>query len=109
MRRTTTVVIHGHSLEMDALELERTITALGDARAQVDPPVPEDKPLLGLDTHVSSHPNPSFSIANLPDGGVRIYLRNPGLGWLSFDLPPTTRKQLAEFLAKPLGHSLTQH
>jgi len=43
------------------------------------------------------------------NGGLRIWLRNEGIGWLAFNITPAAKEGLATFFSKELGHTLTTH
>jgi|SRR5580765_1773385 len=93
---------------LTALELEELIGELIKARATMAPPVP-DKPEDAPDRTVLEQNPASFTVRTLADGGLRIWLRNDGLGWLAFQLDQEQRQGLAEFLSKPPSHTLSSH
>lgn len=90
-----------------ATELEEVISDLAATRATLQPEVPATPPTLVTDAQVETET--LFKIRTLATGGVRIWLRHVGYGWLGFTLSPTQRTEFVEFVQKRAGHSHTAH
>lgn len=91
-------------LESDAVDA--LIKELSEARAQMIPSVPMDLP---PDAEVLEQGEPLFRIRTLVDGGLRIWLRSEGMGWLAFKMTADQRRAFREFLDKEPGHRFTTH
>lgn len=92
--------------ECDAGELEELIRNLALARAAMSPAVPDEPPIDG-DALVEE--NALFRIRTLANGGLRVYLRSEGIGWIAFSVDAEARERLADFLGKKVGHTHTSH
>ncbi len=86
--------------EYSAAELEELIRHLAKTRAAMLPSVPGEPP-TSFDTDALQEIDPLFKIRALVGGGVRIWLRNEGYGWLPFTLSATGISSLAKFIGKP--------
>ena len=95
--------------EFSAAELEEIIRELAVARAGMDPPVPLDPPSEGAEGDVLEQQQAQFSIRTRADGGLRIWLRSEGIGWMAFTLSAAARKDLLAFLGKEVSHTHTSH
>lgn len=95
--------------EFSAIELEEIIRSLIEARASLYPPVPDSPPTEQSEAEILVQSKARFSVRTLADGGLRIWLRNEGIGWLAFTLDAVAKKGLVEFLGKGVGHSHTSH
>jgi hypothetical protein len=90
--------------EYSAADLEELIQHLAKMRAAMLPAVPNEPP-TSFDTDALQDVDPMYRIRSLVGGGVRIWLRNEGYGWLPFTLSATGISKLAQFLGKPVkGH-----
>lgn len=83
--------------------LEKLIGDLLVLRANMLPPVPYKSPHAdqGIEeaAHVSVQNDPYFSIRRVLDGGLRIYLRNEGLGWMVFNVTAAKATAIRDWLA----------
>lgn len=96
--------------EFSAPELEEIIRNLAEARAGTLPAVPMQPPSqLGADKQLLLQDEAEYAIRKLATGGLRIWLRNEGIGWLAFTLPKASADGLREFLSQQDGHSFTAH
>jgi hypothetical protein len=95
--------------EFSASELEGIIHRLAQARASLLPAVPRDPPSIASDAEALVQEEAEFRVRTLADGGLRIWLRNEGLGWIAFTVSRRDRDSLAEFLSKKIGHSHKSH
>lgn len=100
---TATIALNG---TFTAAELEQLIAELIQTRASLSPPVAQDPPSQ-WDANALHQRATSFRIRTLVDGGLRIWLRNEGIGWIAFDIPHALRRELVEFLSKQPGHTHT--
>ena len=80
-----------------ATELDELISKAAEKRAGMIPYVANDPPTDGLYTI-----NPGWFI-NIADGGTLMQVRDPGVGWISFVIPPYDRARITSLL---LLHSL---
>lgn len=68
-------------------DLEALIALLAEQRAHRDPPVTFQPPNPGEGSQdVSVQNDPYLSARRLRNGGMRLWMRSGGLGWLVFDL-----------------------
>ncbi len=95
--------------EFSALELEEVIRTLATARASLEPAVPMQPPTLLATEEVLVQEEASFNFRTLIGGGLRIWLRNEGLGWLAFTLTQTDVAGIREFLGQQPGNNYTSH
>ena len=95
--------------EFSATELEEIISDLAKARSGMSPDVPRFPPDIDSDKEIIVHEDALFSIRNLANGGVRVWLRSEGFGWVTFNLSAKDREGLSNFLLKQIGHSQTFH
>lgn len=87
--------------EFTAEDLDDIIRTLAQRRASMSPPVPAD---LTDDLTVLEQPDTLFTIRSRAGGGLRIWLRHDGLGWLPFSLTPAQRTRLRAWLdSQPTG------
>lgn len=86
--------------EFSATELENIIASLAKARAGTLPPVPASPPTEMSEQEVLVQDDAQFRFRKLATGGLRIWLRNEGLGWLAFTLSPESAAGIREFLNK---------
>ncbi|RZZ81959.1 hypothetical protein EAT51_07860 [Pseudoxanthomonas winnipegensis] len=99
----TTIKIDG---EFSATEIEGLLSELAAARSGMMPEVPTEPPAEG---EFLPQPNASFRIRSRANGGLRVWLRHEGFGWIPFELEPAQVTALRDFLGKKLGHSHTSH
>lgn len=92
--------------ELDAEGVEALIRELAENRARMKPAVPT---AVGMDTPVLAQEEALFTVRTLADGGLRIWLRNEGLGWLTFQLTKDERQGLADLLSQEAGRCYTAH
>lgn len=96
--------------EFTALELEEIIGDLAIARAGSLPAVPMQPPShLSPDAVIQEQDNALFIFRTIINGGIRIYLRSEGFGWLAFKLNPADAEGVRELLNKKPGDSYTTH
>jgi translation initiation factor 2 beta subunit (eIF-2beta)/eIF-5 len=95
--------------EFSASDIESVIRTLAKARAGLKPQVPENPPTEYSTDEALVQAESKFSIATLANGGIRIWLRNEGIGWIAFDLGEADKRGIADFLSKKLGHTNTSH
>lgn len=86
--------------EFSAVELEEIIATLAEVRAGMGPAVPSEPPSLLSDREVLVQEEAEWRIRRLANGGLRIWLRNEGSGWLAFTVSPSHAEGLREFLGK---------
>jgi hypothetical protein len=91
-----------------ALGLEEVIFLLGQARAEMDPPVPFDRPESG-DAKAIAEDNPSAIFGLHADGSLAIWLRNSGYGWLTFNVPAHDVLGLRQLLSQKVDNPTTAH
>jgi hypothetical protein len=94
--------------EFTASEFEEIIRDLAQARASLQPAVPMRPPSTENEGDVLLQEDSQFTFAKLATGGLRIWLRNEGIGWLAFNLSATDVRGIREFLAKQ-GRDGTYH
>lgn len=101
MSDTARVALNG---TFTAPEIEQAIAELAQARSALQPAVPSEPP-MNLDASILTQSNAQFRIRTRIDGGLRIWLRNEGVGWLTFELDAAAREELRTFLARKPGHT----
>lgn len=87
--------------ELTAADVETLISDLSEFRANMNPPVPMERPVPGKHgsaERVQVQDEPSLMAVPLKDGRVRLYLRNQGLGWLVFNFSVDQSIALRDFL-----------
>jgi len=92
--------------EFSGPELEEIIRGLAEARAGLEPSVSQEPPTT-LDAQVLVQEDALFKFRTLTHGGLRIWLRNEGLGWLAFSLTAADVAGIQVFLNEKLGHTHT--
>jgi hypothetical protein len=95
--------------EFDAKELQDIIADLMQARAGMESEVPRTLPDMPSVPEIAVEGSPLFKVRTLTTGGLRIWLRHAGFGWIGFTLQPADVDGLREFLSKRLGHSQIPH
>lgn len=92
------ITIDGTTIRANALQLDTLIEGFAAARAQLRPAVSNDAP---LGQRVQAIADPRYWTNIDPDTGMSLVMfRHPGLGWLSFMLPPDERDRLAQFFTE---------
>jgi hypothetical protein len=95
--------------DFNASEIEDMIVTLANIRASLKPSVPMQlPPVLSEATH-SVQESTVFKIRKRVDGGIRIWLRNEGLGWFCFELSATGARKLCDFIAKNVAGPPNSH
>lgn len=89
-----------------AEEMDSVLHELAAARSGMAPEVPS-RPPENIDLLIQ--PDPLFIVRTLADGGIRVYLRHRGFGWIPFTLPADQREAFREFLGKEAGRTYTAH
>ena len=64
-------------------DLDQVIQAIGQARAQLQPPIPAQLPQSGVFVSV---PGPGWIVGNSFAQGKALCLRHPAFGWLWFEI-----------------------
>ena len=85
---------------LSAKEVETLISDLSEFRANMEPPVPMERPRPDSDgaaERILMQDEPSIMAVPLKDGRVRFWLRNHGLGWLVFNFTVNQAVTLREF------------
>jgi hypothetical protein len=96
--------------EFDAREMEEILRDLASARAGMLPEVPRTLDGAPMIDAVSLIENaPIFQFATTVDGGLRIHLRNSGLGWLAFNLTSEQRNGLMALLSNQIRDPTRSH
>lgn len=78
--------------KLSAEELDGLIAEASEKRAQMNPPVPSERP-----TDVAAIVNPLWYVTPIPDGTL-LQIRHAGLGWLEFIIPAAERLTLMSAL-----------
>lgn len=99
------VDIHGN---FTAHDLERVIATLAQTRAALLPEVPMEPP-KDLELAAFQQDDTLFRIRSLIRGGLRVWLRHAGAGWLAFTLTPEDVVALREFLGRDFKLSERAH
>ena len=95
--------------EFSASDLEDVIRTLAETRACMTPPVPEAAPSHpDAEQQILVQDESKFTFRKLANGGLRIWLRNEGIGWLAFTLTAADVLGIREFLNKQ-GTDGTNH
>ena len=82
----------------NASQLDSIIEGLVVARSQMKPQHPTQPP---IGQRVSTVDDPHYWTNHDPERGMTLLMfRHPGLGWLSFMLPPAERDRLAQYLVE---------
>lgn len=94
--------------EFTAMELEEIIRDLAQVRAGLKPAVSMQPPSLLSEGEILVQEESQFAFRKLATGGLRIWLRNEGIGWLAFNLSSAYVLGIREFLNKE-GRDGTSH
>lgn len=96
--------------EFTASELDEIIRDLAMARAGMLPAVPTSAPGdISAEGEVLVQDAASFTCRTLASGGLRIYLRSDGLGWMAYNLTPRDVAGIRELILKSPGDGRTAH
>jgi hypothetical protein len=86
--------------DVEAPELEGFIELLWRTRMEMSDEVPRD---LDVGSRVIAVADPIWRIPNYREPqGRPLFLRHPGIGWMSFVFPDEEAKSVAEWLTKAL-------
>ena len=84
-----------------ATDIERLISQLSEARAQMLPSVPTAPPASGCPEDIAATRaggDPCVQVAVMRDGLTRFWVRHAGLGWFGFNLPVERASTLANYI-----------
>ncbi len=81
-----------------AHEVERLLRQLALLRADMAPEVPMTQKELDETAHVLMEDKPGLRIAELRQGGFRLWLRHRGYGWLAYQIDARTAAGAAKFI-----------
>ncbi|HET6807211.1 MAG TPA: hypothetical protein VFH59_17380 [Frateuria sp.] len=96
--------------ELDARGLEQLIHELAELRAHMIPSVPRTlEEAMAADVQVIQQDQPSAMFRALADGGLRIWLRNLGLGWMAFRIPRRDVDGLRDLLTGKVSETPRTH
>ena len=82
--------------DLSAKQVETLISDLAELRANMEPPVPMERP-TSPDQRVSMQDDPSVMAIPLKDGRTRFWIRNHGIGWLVYNFTIQQSISLREF------------
>lgn len=83
---------------LSTADLETLIADLAEIRAGMAPEVSRTPPgPAEAETNVSVHDEPAIQARLLRDGRIRLWIRNPGIGWLVFNLSHEQGVTLREY------------
>lgn len=88
--------------EFSAQELEDILQSLAEARAGLEPAVPLQPPSMLSDADVLVQSDALFDIRRRIDGGLRIWLRSEGFGWMAFELDASKARSLRDYLSSEI-------
>ena len=92
--------------ELDAAGLEQLIVKLAMLRSQISPPVPEKPPGAQPEQEERSVlvcDDAGMLVAQMQDGRFRFWMRNTGIGWCAYNVPPSTAHGVSKFIASKGG------
>ena len=95
--------------EFTAAEVEEIIADLAKARAGTAPAVPMEPPTALHPREILVQDEAAFTFRKLATGGIRVWLRNEGIGWLAFTLSAKHAAGIREFLNKEGVSGHTSH
>lgn len=102
-RTSATLAVSG---SFDTTRLENLIGELLVLRAHMEPPVPYTPPHRddpgSEDAHVSVQNDPYLQLGRRGDGGLRLFLRHMGLGWMVYEIPAAKAATIRDFLASKI-------
>jgi hypothetical protein len=96
-RTVATVEVRG---TFTAPQLEAEITRLAMLRSRMLPPVPEHRPDVedDPDKPILMESEPALTAALRRDGGIRLWLRNRGIGWMGYEVEPSRARAIAKYI-----------
>jgi hypothetical protein len=95
--------------EFTAADLEDIIRELATVRSGMGPPVPQEPPPPNSEAELLPQPDALVRIRTRVNGGLRVWLRHAGFGWIPFELGPDEVVQIRDLIGKKLGHTHTAH
>lgn len=105
LNRAKTHAILSIARTCNASELELLIHELAELRANMYPGVPETlEAAIAADAPVLQQDNPSAMFRTLTDGGLRLWIRNLGFGWLAFRFGARDVQTLRELLTNEVSN-----
>ncbi|MCC2673068.1 MAG: hypothetical protein K0R58_15 [Ramlibacter sp.] len=83
-----------------ASELEALLVKLAVLRSGMTPPVPQTRPdpATDPDKPILLEDGAAVTAALRRDGGVRIWMRNRGYGWMGYQVEPARAVGLAKYI-----------
>lgn len=86
--------------EFTASELENLITRLAVLRSDMQPPVPENPPdaTTDPDKPILRESDSAMTAAARRNGGIRLWFRNRGLGWIAYEVDPARARGAAKYI-----------
>ena len=81
-----------------AQEVDGLLRQLALLRADMAPEVPMTQKELDETAHVLMEDKPGLRIAELRQGGFRLWLRHRGYGWLAYQIDARTAAGAAKFI-----------
>ena len=95
--------------EFTAADLDDIIRELATVRSGMEPSVPQEPPSANSEAQSLPQPDALYRIRTRVNGGLRIWLRHAGFGWIPFELGPDEVVKVRDFLGKQVGHTHTAH
>ena len=93
----------GVDKDLTAADLEILLAALMTARSKIEPAV-HPMPPTAADAHTRSpvvvQRDPDITFAALADGGIRLWLRHAGAGWLAVQFSAEKARLFRDYLIK---------
>jgi hypothetical protein len=86
--------------ELTASELEDAITRLAVLRSNMTPPVTEKSPnpFTDPDKPILMESDCALTAALRRNGGIRLWLRNRGFGWVGYEVEPGRARAIANYI-----------
>jgi hypothetical protein len=83
-----------------ATQLEAVITRLAMLRSDMLPPVPDHRPdaTSDPDQPILMESDCALTAALRRNGGIRLWLRNRGLGWMGYEVEPARARAIANYI-----------
>lgn len=81
-------------------EIEDLITRLAMLRSGMSPPVPENRPdaFAEPDKPMLMENEPGLTAALRRNGGIRLWLRNRGIGWMGYEVDAARARAIANYI-----------
>lgn len=105
-RATARIELNG---DFTAEQLEEIIRDFAEVRASLRPSVPMQPPSEMSGANVLLQDETQFAFRRLVTGGLRIWLRNEGIGWVAFSLSATDVLGIREFLGQEVAGPANAH